>query len=813
MRIRTNEFKQQIKEMGRRIDSRITLSDSTVIDGEKLFSINPILNTDILKSVMKGLKFECNEELDIGDKFKYEFGLLVGNSYEWINFGYYYVNEKEYNEDTKNWDYVCYDKMLLSMVEYKGLQNGSFPITVRDYINGLFTDLGITFSDSSSTFTNYDKIIQNDPYVAVDGTSLGYNYRDILDELSAVVAGNIMLDNSENAFIKYPTETNDTIDEEYFKDINVTFGEKFGPLNTVILLRSGDSDGIYKTYPADLPEEDRIAIQIVDNQIMNGNDRADYCEAILDKLKGLEFYLNDYTSTGILYYEALDLYTVSIGENTYKCLMLNDEPKIENGLTEDIFTELPDEVVSEYKNMSDDDRKINQVYIIVKKNEGVIEQLVSDTSSQGERITTIETTVEGQQITINNYGNDITEIKQSISGLQIDITKKGENLVRNTMLWNYDGWLGNTFQPLIESSTPPTISGTASDITNWYCTETSSNYEKGVIYQYNYGTNSWVATDLLRKDFYDGAGDENGVSIVQDKENYLSGNKFRINYDGTAITSSSGIYSELFEISPTQELITFQFKARTDITTGGVLVGIHLYNEEYVNRMSSDNYEVGTYWFKINQSTSLQTYKVQLSLKSVLNVISGSSAPTSTSNYWLDTSGEDYILKKYDSDTTSWINYPYVGFIKDQSNNYYRFRIYDGVGYYELWANDRSVRCGEIVILQDFSVTYPNLTLDIGDIKVEYGASTDWAPRQDENYSITHRMDANGYTIMKGDNQLFLDEDELTGYFRDNKMFYINKNEVYSQISRCIEQNINGLITKRTVVNNRRIYIRYIEED
>ena len=154
-----------------------------------------------------------------------------------------------------------------------------------------------------------------------------------------------------------------------------------------------------------------------------------------------------------------------------------------------------------------------------------------------------------------------------------------------------------------------------------------------------------------------------------------------------------------------------------------------------------------------------------------------------------------------------------MGFIKDQSNNYYRFRIYDGVGYYELWANDRSVRCGEIVILQDFSVTYPNLTLDIGDIKVEYGASTDWAPRQDENYSITHRMDANGYTIMKGDNQLFLDEDELTGYFRDNKMFYINKNEVYSQISRCIEQNINGLITKRTVVNNRRIYIRYIEED
>lgn len=808
MRTRTSGFKQQIKEMGRRIDSRITLQDDSVIYGNELFSINPILNTDILKSVMKGLKVECSRELEIGDKFKYEFGLLVGNSYEWIDFGYYYVNEKEYNEDTRNWSYTCYDKMLRCMVEYKGLQNGSFPITVRDYINGLLTDVGITFSDRSSEFTNYDRVIAVDPYIATDNSSLGYTYRDILDELSAVVAGNIMLDNSENAFIKYPTETNDTVDEEYFKDINVKFGEKFGPLNTVILLRSGDSDGIYKTYPESLPEEDRIAIEIRDNQIMNGNDRADYCQEILDKLKGLEFYLNDYTSTGILYYEALDLYTVSIGENTYKCLMLNDEPKIERGLVEDIYTELPDEVVSEYKNMSDDDRKINQVYIIVKKNEGVIEQLVSDTSSQGDRITTIETTVEGQQITINNYGNDIAEIKANIGGLQVDITKKGENLVRNSMLWNFDGWMGNTYQPLIESKTVPDDHS----IIYWYCDETSSNYERGIIYQWN--GSSWVATNLLRKDFYDGAGDEEGISIVQDKENYLSGNKFRINYDGSAITSTTGIYSELFEISPTQESITFQFKTRTEVTSGGVLVGIKLYNEEYVSRYTSDNYNVGTYWFKFNESMSLQNNKVQIFLKNVLNVLSGSTAPTSTSNYWLDTSdSEDYVLKKYDEESSSWINYVYPGFIKDQSNNYYRFRIYNGVGYYELWANDRSVRYGEIIVLQDGSVSYPELTLDIGDIKVEYGVATDWSPRQDENYSITHRMDANGYTIMKGDNQLFLDEDEMTGYFRDNKMFYINKNEVYSQISKCIEQNINGLITKRTIVNNKKIYIRYIEED
>lgn len=414
MRVRTTDFKNDIKELGRQIDSRMTLDNNTEIYGDELYSVYPILNTDILKSVMKALKVESSVELNIGDRFKYEFGLLVGNSYEWIDYGYYYIYEKEYNEDTKNWNYICYDKMLNSMVEYNGLKNGTFPMTVRSYITNLFLDIGIIFSDSYSTFPNYDKEIENDLYIDENGNSLGYTYRDILDELSAVVAGNIMIDNNDNAFIKYPTETNDVVDEEYFKDINVKFGKKFGPLNTVILLRSADSDGIYKTYPENLPEEDRIAIQIVDNQIMNGNDRADYCEEILDKLKGLEFYINNYRSTGILYYEALDLYTASIDNKNYKCLMLNDEPKINQGLEETIYTDLPEDVVGEYKNMSDDDRKINQVYLIVKKNEGLITSLVSETDNLNNRMSSAE-------LTLNSQGSRLDIVETNIDPVTGDV--------------------------------------------------------------------------------------------------------------------------------------------------------------------------------------------------------------------------------------------------------------------------------------------------------------------------------------------------------------------------------------------------------
>ena len=866
MRTITSTFKNEIKEMGRQINSWITFDDESYIDGEKIFSVKPILNTDLLKSIVKGLKFESSEEIDLDTRFKYEFGLLVddeNDTYERLNYGYYYVHERSYNEDKKIWSYTCYDKLRNSMVEYKGLQNSAtFPMTVRDFITNLLDDLGITFANGSDTFTNYNRIIQEDPYVAVDEndnvSSLGYKYRDVLDELSAVVAGNLIVNNDEEAEIRYATDTyiptmdeefvenkdyytysnneyseytgertgnpsalqlyeEEIIDEEYIRDITAKFGKKFGPINTVILRRSADSDGIYKTYPADLPEENRIAIEIKDNQIMNNDDRGYYAQEILDKIKGLEFYLNDYTSTGLMYYEALDKYKIKINNydeetgqiietNIYNCLMLNDEPDITQGLKEKIFTELPQEAKTDYSNMTKQDSTINKIYLIVKKNEGEIESFIGE----GGEFSQLVQTVEGITTNITNVNNEITEIKQTINGLEVDITKKGDNLVRNTMLWNYDGWIGNLFAPLTEGPTPPTITGSG-DIIDWYCTQTSSNYENGVIYHYNYSTQVWEKTDKLRKDFNSSASEQVGVSIVQDKDNYMSYNKFVFNYDGTSETEYTGVFSELFDISTLQDTITFQFKAQMSNTSGGVNVAISLYNQDFVNRLDEDDYLVGKYNFDLYEESGLQTYKVQINLKDFLNVYANSTAPGNTSLYWLDTSSSDNILKKYNEETELWENYVFNGFLKDQNNTYYRFTIWRDTGYYDVWNGDRNVRYGQISILQDGEVQYPNLTLEVGDIKVEYGVGTDWGPRQDENYSMTHKMDALGYTISKGDNKLFLDEDEMTGYYIGNKMFYINKNEVYSQISRCIKHNVDGLITEKMIVNNETIYVRYIE--
>ena len=370
MKAHTQNFKDQIKELGREIESRITYGENT-ITSEELFSISPIVNGDILKSVMKELEFESSIQVPLNTVIKYEFGLKVNGEYEYINYGNFIVYSSEYNEDTKTYNHTCYDSMLNTMKDYEVLQNGNFPMTIREYLNNLCLDCGLTFKNKNSSFANYDKVLESDLYA-----NLGYTYRDIFDQLAQVTASTICIDTDNLVEVRYVTETNDIIDEEYLKDINVKFGEKYGPINSIVLSRSSESDNIFLRDEESVSTDGLCEIKIIDNEIMNFNDRSDYLPDILEKLNGLEYYINDYTSTGILYYDLCDRYTVKIGENTYSCVLFNDEQKITQGITEDIYTELPEESVTDYSKADKTDRRLNQIYIIANKQEKRIDAVV-----------------------------------------------------------------------------------------------------------------------------------------------------------------------------------------------------------------------------------------------------------------------------------------------------------------------------------------------------------------------------------------------------------------------------------------------------
>lgn len=428
MKTHSQDFKNNICLLGKQQEVKITYienDEEKILDGENINNATPHYEGSLLKSVMKELDLDSNVDIPKDTEINFQYGLLVGEQYEYLDFGNYIVYSSEKQEDKYSYKIKCYDKLLYSMRPYENM-NITYPITVRNYINSLCNYLGLTFANASSTFTNYDKEILAELYLDTDGKDIGYNFRDVFDELAQVTGSVICINNNDEVEIRYPKETNDTIDEEYLKDVNVNFGEKYGPINTVILSRSEGSDKITQSIPANLPDNEKIAIEIADNQILNFNNRVEYLGELLNRLYGTEYYINDFTSTGIVYYDLLDKYNVQIGENTYNCLMLNDEINITQGIEETIHTEILEESQTDYSKTDKTDRKINQTYLIVDKQNQRIDSVITNVTEQNNKISQITQTVGELNSKISDIADITTAGESMIAVVQLDDINKSE---------------------------------------------------------------------------------------------------------------------------------------------------------------------------------------------------------------------------------------------------------------------------------------------------------------------------------------------------------------------------------------------------
>ena len=318
--------------------------------------------------------------------------------------------------------------MGTSVSNYTGLNGTTSAKKIRVNIAKSITP---TQADATTLFSNnnltvYYKYDVPSATEITDTTLLSQlNAIELLSGINniAISSGNL----STPLSLTYLSEM-DTINEEYLKDVNVNFGEKYGPINSVVLSRSAESDNIYRNDQTSITENGLCEIKIKDNQILNGINRDDFIDNIFNKLNGLEYYINDYKSTGITYLNLLDRYKVLIDNNSYKCIMFNNEVDVTQGLEEQVYTEMPEESETDYSKADKTDRKINQAYIIVDKQNQEINSVV-------QTINTLQTTVNSQGEQINSLGTSIT---QTISNITANVTSiqdeldNGVSLVKTT---------------------------------------------------------------------------------------------------------------------------------------------------------------------------------------------------------------------------------------------------------------------------------------------------------------------------------------------------------------------------------------------
>ena len=300
-----------------------------------------------------------------------------------------------------------------------------FTMGDTETVNGSFN-----ITRTTLYFKNIDLTSLNDwqTWLGNNNTSIYYVLNTPTD---TQITDTTLINQLENA-----THSDETINKEYFKDTNVVFKEQYGPVNTVVLSRSGGADKIYKCYPEDLPDDEKNAIEIADNQIMNGNDRDEYLNNIFTQLYGLQFYLNDFDSTGVGYLDLCDRYNIEIDENLYSCVMLNDELNVTQGVEEIIHTERLEESVTDYTKLDKTDRKINQTNLIVDKQQGEINALVTSTKDVTDYINIVEgdSEIELTETMESNGAIDYVEITGfSALNLYPGMAYPGNNVYPNEM--------------------------------------------------------------------------------------------------------------------------------------------------------------------------------------------------------------------------------------------------------------------------------------------------------------------------------------------------------------------------------------------
>ncbi len=415
-------FKTAIQEYGKEITASFVCNGVTY-SGNRIVTMNPHYEGKMFSTVMRCMDIQLEGVQDLYSVGAARAGVAVAGvavvglpevvisskaeirspvfgvkapgdySYSYKEFGTYIVNSQKYDDDTQTLNLECYDLMLQSMIPYDLVldrgdaptqYNGEQPtqdedygeapiapwITVMDLLDAICVRLNWTpgYTDFTNSWVEIDRDIFDS----------SYTFRDVLDQIAQVAAGVIAF-KDDKLCVLYPTSTGETIDASNLRSL--TIGEKYGPVNSVVLARTPQEDNIYAFDEESVTENGLTEIKIENNQIMDSH-REDFIDAILERVNGLEFWMYDLQSFGIGYLDLCDLFTLQTLDGTeHLSLMLNDDMQITQSLAENSVLEAPEATETDYKAASKTDKLLNKTILKVDKQAGEITAIVSRTEA------------------------------------------------------------------------------------------------------------------------------------------------------------------------------------------------------------------------------------------------------------------------------------------------------------------------------------------------------------------------------------------------------------------------------------------------
>ena len=405
----SQQFKDMIITPGKQQSLTIE-SDDKVINAE---SVSLTIDGALFSSLMRICSIESPDSgIITGQRINVRWGLKVAGKFEYLDYGYFVINEATDDRDTNMYKLVGYDKMINFMIDCDNVPT-EYPCTLREYLQSICDVCHVELSTDS--FFNEDLQI---PYDYFEG--LGVTYRDVLDQIAEVTCSTIFIKDNK-LYLSDLNPTEEILSPDILK--TVTIKEEFKPLTSFVLARSPQNgDDVYR--PEEEPE-DLSELAFTNNQFLDKR-RDEVIDGMFEHLEGLNFWTFECDELGAGYFDPCDLVTIEDREGNLfeNCLIINNDLRITDGASELLSSVLPQQTTTRYKYATTQQKDQKRSEIIVKKLENQINYLTEEQTGLGYKLVQLIQNLSGFEFDV-----------RATSGINVFLNSVGLN---NTEFWTVE---------------------------------------------------------------------------------------------------------------------------------------------------------------------------------------------------------------------------------------------------------------------------------------------------------------------------------------------------------------------------------------
>ena len=412
----SDDFKAAMKQPVKEIQAFLDAGDTAIRDDDDLISFKISCESGMCKSAMRKLEAKyLGEHNLLGKWVSAGFGVkLASGAYDYLHYGSFLVSELTITKDAGTTSIVAYDKMVNAMKTYAKL-DVEYPIDLYTYTQKLCEACGLELGNTSFS-VHGDWQIDGELWENISGIT----YRDIFVQIAQATASTCMVSNDDKVYFKPLTATGEQL--TYDNMLKLKLEPKYGEINSVVLSRTPQEDNVYLRDEDSVLANELTECKIENNEIVD-KDRENAITPIYNALHGVSYYPFETTTEGLGWYEIADCFDiVNDTGDVFPTALFNLSVTIDGSLKETLKTAADTKTQTQYQYATSIAKRVKNTEILVNKQEGYIQQLVSDVYEEDGAV-----------------NKKYTQIYQTIDEIVNSVQNSGgSNLLKNSVMFAYD---------------------------------------------------------------------------------------------------------------------------------------------------------------------------------------------------------------------------------------------------------------------------------------------------------------------------------------------------------------------------------------